>query len=67
MTSTFVRHRSIPVVKYVSVLNCFLDLVLSMALAMRFDRLEIAEREIIHLFRVMSRANVSHFTPSQPF
>jgi hypothetical protein len=50
---------------YVSVSTGFLDLFLGMSLAMRFDQLEVAEREIIHMFREMSRPNVRHLTPSQ--
>jgi hypothetical protein len=61
----FVRHQSIRVVRYVSVLNRFLDLGSRMSLAVRFNQLEVAEREIIHMFREMSRPNVRHLTPSQ--
>jgi len=54
MTSMFVQHRSIPVVKHVSVSTGFLDLVLSMSLAMYSDQCEVAEREIVHMFWDMS-------------
>ncbi len=32
---------------------------------MRFDWLETPEREIVHVFRDMSRSYVSHVTPPQ--
>jgi hypothetical protein len=34
---------------------------------MRFDQLDVTKREIIHMFRQMSRANVSHLTPIRRF
>jgi hypothetical protein len=55
----FVWHQSIHVVRYVSVLNCFLDLGSHMSFAMRFNHLEVVEREVIHVFWDMSCANVS--------
>jgi hypothetical protein len=63
----FVRHQSIHVVRYVSVLSRFLNIGSRMSLAVRFNQLEVAEREIIHVFRDMSRSNVSYLAPCRQF
>jgi hypothetical protein len=61
----FVRHQSIRVVRYVSVLNRFLDLGSRISFAVRFNQLEVVEREVIHVFRDMSRANVIYLALCQ--
>ena len=63
--TTFVRHQSIRVVEYASLINQFsyLGLSSSMFLAVRFDQLKVTEWEVIYVFWDMSRANVSYLAP----
>ena len=63
--TTFVRHQSIRVVEYASLINqlSYLGLCSSMFLAVRFDQLKVTEWEVIYVFRNMSRANVSYLAP----
>jgi hypothetical protein len=63
----FVLHQSIRVVRYVLVLNHFLDLGSRMSLAVRFNQLEVVERKVIHVFWDMSPANVSYLTLCRQF
>ena len=63
----FVLHRSICVVKYVSVFLNLACIKPQVSLAMRFNRLEVAEREIFYLLWDMSRSNVSYLIPRGQF